>query len=207
MINKMLTIFSQLCLISIIIGSGWATAHPYHSSFAEITWKESSVASSNKNIISNENDISNDISNDNNAPNKNKTSREGLSGTLQVALRVIPEDLESILSIVEKRTVILDDSQDTDKAIINYLWQFFRIRNETGKQLTMHWVGKDVKHSATWLYFEYPVNHSQSLTLENRVLMDYKETQINRASVNIHKKIISHTFTLQDQPKLIWGEN
>ena len=175
MLNKELKVFFQLFLISALFGSGVALAHPYHSSNAEITWK----------------------------PDAQETSNKNYSGTLQVALRVIPEDLEAILGIHEQRTVILDDNKETDKIIVDYLWKTFRVRSESKKQVAMQWLGKEVKHSAAWLYFELDVNNAQSLTLENRVLMDYKDSQTNRAQVKINGKSRYYTFTVQDKPKLL----
>lgn len=179
----------RVSLMGLLFGSGWAFAHPYHTSLAEITWKNAplSYSSEFKGTAS-------------------TSPIPTLSGTLQVSLKVIPEDLEAILGAHQRHPVVLDDSPETDKAIVAYLWQKFRVREESGKQMPMQWLGKQVQHNNTWLFFELAIDQARSLSLENRVLMDFKESQTNRVSVEINGIKMFQTFTTNDNTKMIWGE-
>jgi Domain of unknown function (DUF6702) len=185
-ISKLHVLAVALCLSC----AGWVFAHPYHNSVAQITWKDTAAPNSQSNDF---------------ASTRNTNST--LSGTLQVALKVIPEDLEAVLGIHHQRTVVLDDHPKTDKIIFDYLWQRFRVRNEAGKQLPMQWLGKQVNHNNTWLYFEILVSPSARLNLENRILMDLKSSQINRTSVEINGVKNTYTHTVKNTDKIIWPIN
>lgn len=173
-------------LIGLLLLSGWASAHPYHTSTTEITLRESPQQSA----VAAE-------------THPSPAKANALSGTLEIAIQVIPEDLEAILSAHQQQTVVLDKQLTTDKAIIDYLWQHFRLRDQSGKQLPIQWLGKQVEHHNTWLYLEVPFSQTQWVSLENSLLMDYKNTQVNRVIVNWNNQKTPYTFTIQDRVKRV----
>ena len=100
--------------------------------------------------------------------------------TLQVALRVIPEDLEAALTFRLKTTFVLGKGDKIDRALLDYLFASFIVTTEAGDQLPMNFLGKEVGHDGAWLFFEIPTKGAAALYLENRILCDWEETQINR---------------------------
>ncbi|WIO73928.1 hypothetical protein QP938_11580 [Porticoccaceae bacterium LTM1] len=90
--------------------------------------------------------------------------------TLEVALKVIPEDLETALESQVGKRVNLESTKDIDQEIIKYLWASFQFSSETGHQLDMVWVGKEITHKAAWLYFEIPYKTEKTLTIKNTIL-------------------------------------
>ncbi|MEM7018998.1 MAG: DUF6702 family protein [Pseudomonadota bacterium] len=126
------------------------------------------------------------------------------SQTLEIALRVIPEDLESILSNRAGKPFSLNNSETADRQIIEYLWEAFQVINEHKKRLELRWVGKEVTYAGAWLYFEMPLNNAQKLTLNNRVLLDWNTAQINTVKFindDSHKMLTFENFA---KPQLIW---
>ena len=73
----------------LLVAAADLSAHPSHSSFAEVEWSE--------------------------------------RGTLDVALKVIPEDLERALSTQVRRTMVLVDTPEVRTALSAYLQQHFRL--------------------------------------------------------------------------------
>jgi len=71
------------------------------------------------------------------------------SGRWEVALRVLPEELEDAVSAFTGKQSIIDATPGMDQAIAAYLQHRFQIRSTAGEQLsTLHWVGKQVDHKA-----------------------------------------------------------
>lgn len=89
---------------------------------------------------------------------------------LEVALKVIPEDLETALESQVGKRVNLESTKDIDKEIVKYLWGSFQFSSEAGRQLDMVWVGKEITHKAAWLYFEIPFKTEKNLIVKNTIL-------------------------------------
>ncbi len=103
---------------------------------------------------------------------------------VEVALQVIPEDLEAALSRDAGQAGWLDKTGHVDQQIGAYLSAHFRVVGPSGESQPIVWVGKEVSHRAAWLYFEIPVEENAtekatSRTLENRILLDLEPGQIN----------------------------
>ncbi|MHA7817515.1 MAG: DUF6702 family protein [Pseudohaliea sp.] len=134
-------------LLALVLGPGPAgvvAAHPFHASYAELSWNEAGDA-------------------------------------LQVALRVIPEDLESALSRAAGRRVLLDPDAPPAPLIEDYLGRHFRISTAGGTSGPPAFLGLEVAWDETWLYFTLPVARSAApLTLRNSLLFDVAEAQSNR---------------------------
>ncbi|GAB4183824.1 MAG: hypothetical protein Tsb002_06300 [Wenzhouxiangellaceae bacterium] len=102
------------------------------------------------------------------------------SGRWEVALRVLPEDLEDAVSAFTGRRSVIDATPGMDQAVAAYLQHRFQIRTVGGEQLsTLHWVGKQVDHKAAWLYFELEAP-APPVELRNTVLFERQPQQINR---------------------------
>jgi hypothetical protein len=123
---------------------GGAAAHPFHASYAELSWNEAGDA-------------------------------------LQVALRIIPEDLESALSRDAGTRVLLDPEAPPAALIEAYLERHFRVTAAAGTSGPPAFLGLEVAYDETWLYFTLPVERSAApLTLRNSLLFDVAEAQSNR---------------------------
>lgn len=102
--------------------------------------------------------------------------------TLQVALRVIPEDLETALSRTAGRRIVLDPEAPPAALVEAYLDRHFRVTADAaGTAPGVRFLGLDVAHDETWLYFTVPLaREAMPLTLTNSVLFDVAEAQSNR---------------------------
>lgn len=99
------------------------------------------------------------------------------NGTLDVALRVIPEDLERALTRQAGRSVVLVDDDFVHAQLTNYLARHFRISSATGP---LQLVGMDVDYRDSWIYFSLPASREPNARLRNTILFDEEPTQSNR---------------------------
>ncbi len=96
---------------------------------------------------------------------------------LEVALRVTPEDLEAALGRIDGRRIPLE-APESEVQILNYLKSRFRVTPPGGEPLPIEWVGREVSHAGSWLYFK--VNGvGEAFDLVNRILFEAEEAQVN----------------------------
>ena len=100
------------------------------------------------------------------------------SMTLQVSLRVLPEDLEEAL---RRRTGARRPLEQVDDAdIVAYLRHAMRWRHDGGTRMPPRWVGKEVSVREAWLHFDYRLpTAAQTLQLDHRVFFELEDDQIN----------------------------
>ena len=122
------------------------------------------------------------------------------SGRLEIALQVIPEDLETALSAGRDRPVRLEATPDVDALITAYLADRFRVTGPSGEPQPILWVGKEVSYRAAWLYFEIEVDGKVAWTLDNRVLFDVSESQINTVEFRDGERRSAWIFTMESKP-------
>lgn len=76
--------------------------------------------------------------------------------SLEIAIRVFPDDLELALKRANNRNVDLARTPDVDKLLLAYLQTHFEIQNAKGETQILQWVGKETEVDSTWLYLESP---------------------------------------------------
>ena len=126
------------------------------------------------------------------------------TGRLEVALRVIPEDLEAVLAATRGKSVRMETTDGIDAMIVDYLAGRFRVVGPSNEPQQITWVGKEVSHRAAWLYFEIPVDQIAGdegvWTLENRVLLDHEASQISTVLYRAGDLRSTWTFTVDSEP-------
>lgn len=101
--------------------------------------------------------------------------------TLEVALRVVPEDLEQALTRAEGQPVVLQErDQDSSRVVQAYLATHFLVANDRGEKMPLSLVGMEISHNQTWIYFTVATGTGRPLTLDNRLMMETADSQINR---------------------------
>ncbi|MCV6604973.1 MAG: hypothetical protein OIF34_06690, partial [Porticoccaceae bacterium] len=124
--------------------------------------------------------------------------------TLEVALRLIPEDLENALQNELGRPFNLDHSEDADRYLVAYLARHFRILGPDGHSLPQRWVGKEVNHKAAWLYMELPYTQSGDYQIANTLLVDSSHgEQVNQLLFRQGKDKRSLMFAAPDYQRTI----
>ena len=140
-------LLAPVLALALAVGLGQgrgAAAHPFHASYAELSWSEAGDA-------------------------------------LEVALRVIPEDLETALSRDAGSRVLLDPEAPPAELIEAYLGRHFRVTAAGGASGRPAFLGLEVGYDETWVYFTLPVDRSAApLTLRNSLLFDVAGAQSNR---------------------------
>ncbi|TXS95769.1 hypothetical protein FV139_07850 [Parahaliea maris] len=125
--------------------------------------------------------------------------------TLEVALRVLPEDLETALTWRSGEAVVLVDTPEVRTLVLAYLAEHFFLRSESGQ--TLHpdeLVGMDLAYDASWLYFTLPAPPEQRLYLHDSLLMDVDSSQTNRAQPLWAAPADTLLFTPAQPELLLW---
>lgn len=112
----------------------------------------------------------------------------------EVALKLLPEDLEDALGAVAGQRVNLD-APGMDALIRSYLQDRIGVRNQDGEQGELKWVGKEVSYRAAWLYFEITAPAGDALWLYNRILFERHPQQINTLLYRHNKRSQSINLT------------
>lgn len=121
-------------------------------------------------------------------------------GTLDVALQVIPEDLEAALSRRAGRTVVLVDDPFVREQLTNYLGEHFRYSAERGP---LSLLGLEVSYRETWIYFSLPAERTPAGRLRNTILFDAQPTQRNRVRRLWARGAPVLEFTAQEPERLL----
>lgn len=100
--------------------------------------------------------------------------------SLEISLRVVPEDLESALSEFSRSPVVLGTPGANDKLIAAYLAEHFRIYNEAETVFPVVLVGTEVSYEETWIYFTVSSDKRQNLLLQNTLILAQRPQQANR---------------------------
>ncbi|MEM1114676.1 MAG: DUF6702 family protein [Pseudomonadota bacterium] len=118
------------------------------------------------------------------------------SGELQIALAVLPEDLEQALSDPVGRA----ESPDRLQA---YLAQHFRVTAATGGPLPLSLLGLEPAYDRTWVYFSIPTDQHRHLELEMTLLRDLYPNQVNRLRQLSVEGAATLVFAPGDGPKAL----
>ena len=125
------------------------------------------------------------------------------TGSLEVALRVNPFDLEDALTRAHGSKVDLDRTPDVDEHIVRYLRERFTLTSPDGERARFEWVGKEDFTLEMWLYFELRVDAPAGSrpkdlaghTVSNRLFFELHPEQTNSVTYGRGKSRKSLRFT------------
>lgn len=114
-----------------------------------------------------------------------EVARNPKEKTIEVSLRLFPDDIELAMSKDAGRAVHLDDSPESDKALFHYLERNFVFTSaKSKKQLPLKWVGKEFDVKTLWVYVELPAGASaEEIILDDRILFELYADQVNTVNV------------------------
>ncbi len=96
---------------------------------------------------------------------------------LEVALAVVPEELEGALQRISGRRLPLE-SPEAEREIVGYLASRFLVTPPGGKPLPIERVGREVSYREAWLYFKV-TGVEGDFDLIDRVLFEVEPSQVN----------------------------
>ena len=96
---------------------------------------------------------------------------------LEVALAVVPEELEAALARISGKRVPLE-SPEAQAEILDYLKTRFVVTLPGGEPLPIEWVGREVSYREAWLYFKV-TGVVGDFDLVDRVLFEAEGAQVN----------------------------
>lgn len=130
----------------------------------------------------------------------------GGDGTqLEIALRVIPEDLEAALSRQRGESVALVQRPPVHTAIENYLRETFQVVNPAGEAQALRLTGFEAGHRETWLYFTVAASRRETLSLRHELLFDEDMTQRNQTRRLWRAASDIMVFTAERPEQALWS--
>ncbi|MCA9713838.1 MAG: hypothetical protein KC468_03980 [Myxococcales bacterium] len=133
--------------------------------------------------------------------------RDPRTGALEVALRLIPEDLARALNRSAGRPVDLDDPGAREAPTRAYVARSFlvtRPRSPGGppRPVAPRWLGMEVTIKEVWLYFAFALApEAARVTLLNRALFELEPQQINTVDARVGSRRASLVFRPGDAAK------
>ena len=134
------------------------------------------------------------------------------TGALEVALRLIPEDLARALSRLPgvTRPVALDQARESAPLARRYVRRKFLVTlpdasAASGRRpVAPRWIGMEVSVKAAWLYFEFPLPPAaRQVALVNRALFELEAEQLNTVDARTPRGRASLVFQRGEPPKTL----
>ncbi len=123
---------------------------------------------------------------------------------LEVALRVLPEDLETALTWRRGEAVVLGQNHQ-EATITAYLQDHFQVyANGAEQAAALHFAGLEVAYDEAWLYFEVSVSPEQRLSLRNSLLLEVDRSQTNRVQALWAAPGATLVFTATETEQTLW---
>ena len=126
--------------------------------------------------------------------------------SLEVSMRIIPEELETALSWRSKtgKAVILENEAQSAPLVEAYLSETFQVRNAASELMPLTLVGMSISYAESWLYFTVAASSGQRLSLRNSVLQELESQQINRVRRLWRDAHDSQVYRQNSPEQLLW---
>jgi hypothetical protein len=114
--------------------------------------------------------------------------------SLQVAIKVFTDDLESALSKRSKSKITYSATSESIKQqLAGYMAASMSFEVTKGKPLKQRFVGSEEEADVVWVYLEVPVQHASlsELYIKNAVLTEVFDDQMNIVNLNYKGKVQS----------------
>jgi hypothetical protein len=103
---------------------------------------------------------------------------------VEIAVHLFSHDLETVLTRRAGRRVRLDRTTDAQALTLAYLRSAFSLRNRSGQEKTLEWVGMEQKADAVWLYVEAKMPEGlDGAQVRNSIFFDLLDDQVNRVHI------------------------
>lgn len=123
--------------------------------------------------------------------------RNERSGNFEVSLCIWPADLEKALSQKNEKPIDLDEVENLDDLIAEYLKEKVVFADSEGNQAPIRFVGCELDLQKGWLYFEVQTGKERDdWSFQNRIFFELNEDQINHFNFKMPRKIQSDACTI-----------
>jgi hypothetical protein len=118
--------------------------------------------------------------------------------SVEIIMRLFPDDLEAALTKQNNRTVHLDSSKEVASLILAYLNKTFELK-KGDKQQTFSWVGMDLGVDNAYMYFEAKMPEGLSgAQVRNHFLFELYDDQANIVTIKHDGKQTDQVFRRED---------
>lgn len=114
--------------------------------------------------------------------------------SLEVALKLHPNDLEQALRRLTKRRIKLE-ANAAEAAIVKYLRNTFVVKDKKKRNAALTWVGSEISVKEAWLYFEFSLPDGlENISITNSV-MSHVQGQKNTVFIRDGKRRTTLVFS------------
>lgn len=122
--------------------------------------------------------------------------------SLEIEINLFNHDLEKVLEKRNKKRVDFDKTDAFDKMLFDYLNETFLLKNESGNQLKIVWVGRETKTDMTTAFIEIDnIENVESLKIQNKIFFESFSEQTNLITFHDGEKKIDFKFLRGDDFK------
>jgi len=109
---------------------------------------------------------------------------DAAAGTVEVALRLFPDDLEAALGRRAGRRVRLDSTPGVERLTLDYVRETLVVTGADGKALPLAWVGMEADVDSVWVYVlaEAPAGLAGS-RIRDGIFLELYGDQVNTVNV------------------------
>ncbi len=125
------------------------------------------------------------------------------SGSLQVSLRLDPNDLETALERRAGENLTLERMDDLDGALRDYVREVFVLSLPGGEPAPIDWAGHELGPRSLWCYFELRCFDLAGTHLSNTALFGIGADQANTVNLTIDGDLRSFVFTEESPRELV----
>lgn len=123
------------------------------------------------------------------------------SKSIEITMRIFPDDLEAALGKQLGKSVKLDKSKESSLMIMNYLKKTFEVK-KGGRAQVFRWVGMELGVDSAWLYFESKMPAGiAGAQIRNLFLCELYDDQTNVVSIKYQGKQVDQVFRRNDEFK------
>ena len=111
------------------------------------------------------------------------------TSAFEVAVGLWPDDLENALSKHSGEAVKIDEAENLDELLSDYLQARFKLSDEKAKPIKFRWVGHEIGRRKVWVYMEFSTKSDpEKCVLQNTLLHEIFDDQVNLVNLNREKQ-------------------
>jgi hypothetical protein len=123
---------------------------------------------------------------------------------VEITIRLFTHDLVPVLEKRTKKSIDLEQTPEIDKILLEYLSRNFILKDKSGAEQKLNWVGKEIETEALIIYVEIPLNETpEGASLQNTIFFESFAEQTNLVDARFDGKKSDLLFVAGDKFKEI----
>lgn len=124
--------------------------------------------------------------------------------TVEISIQLFTHDLVPVLERKSGKQIDLEQTENVDKLILDYLNENFILKNKNDERAELKWVGKEFDVDQIYVYVEIPYAGSlENAVLQNTIFFESFAEQTNLVICRFEQKKADLLFKVGDSSKEI----